>query len=137
MPLGMGMSWNSLFSGRVGVVAHAVRSRTTGRRAVSLRARVFFIPGMGALGPRRPTELEGGPVAVRPMKREVLEGPPQEAAQLADDSAAEGEHADDEDGPLDDGDPGAELGQVVLQRGHNEGADDRTEHRPQATEERH
>src|SRR5213079_153051 len=45
--------------------------------------------------------------------------------------------ADDEDGALHDGQPGADLGQVVLERDHEEGADHRSEDRPHPAEQRH
>src|SRR5512136_1007569 len=44
----------------------------------------------------------------------------QQVAELADDAATEGQHADDEDDALDDRDPRAELRQVVLERHHDE-----------------
>src|SRR5437867_10091135 len=47
----------------------------------------------------------------------------QEVSELADDTSTEGQHADDEDHALDDGDPRAELRQIVLQRHHDERAD--------------
>src|SRR6185295_12399004 len=51
----------------------------------------------------------------------------QPVAQLADHAAAECEHADDEDYALDDGDPGAQLREVGLQRDDDEGAGHRAE----------
>src|SRR5688572_10232678 len=46
----------------------------------------------------------------------------QQPAQLADETAAEGQHAHHEDDALHDGDPGAELREVVLHRQHHERA---------------
>src|SRR5258705_5032623 len=61
----------------------------------------------------------------------------QKVSELADDAATEGQHADDEDDALNDRDPRAKLGQVVLERHHDEGADYRAEHRAEAAEQRH
>jgi hypothetical protein len=58
-------------------------------------------------------------------------------AQLADDAAAEGQHADHEDHALHDGHPGAELRQVVLHGDDDRGADHRAEDRAHAAEQRH
>src|SRR5215468_9349305 len=66
-----------------------------------------------------------------------LEGRAEEAGDLPDDTAAEGEDADHEDHALDDGDPGAELGEVVLEGDYGEGADDGAEDGAEAAEERH
>ena len=57
--------------------------------------------------------------------------------QLADHPAAEGQHADDEDQPLHDRDPGADLGQVVLEGDHDKGADDGPEDRAEASQKGH
>src|SRR6266498_3606699 len=62
-----------------------------------------------------------------------LEGLVDEAGDFADDAASEGQDADHEDGALDHGDPGAELGEVVLERDHDEGTDDGTEHGAEAS----
>src|SRR4051812_34697028 len=45
----------------------------------------------------------------------VLKWLPDQPSQLADDAAPEGEDAEDEDRTLDDRDPAAELGEVVLE----------------------
>jgi hypothetical protein len=59
-------------------------------------------------------------------------------APLADDAAAEGQHADDEDRAHDHRDPGADLvGQVVLHRDDDGGADHRAEQRAHAAQQRH
>src|SRR5688500_12105578 len=57
--------------------------------------------------------------------------------QLADHAAAEGQHADDENAALHDGDPGAELREVVLHRDDDERADHRSEDGAHAAEQRH
>src|SRR5262249_25663224 len=57
---------------------------------------------------------------------------------LADDAAAERQHADHEDAALDDADPGARaLGKEFLDRDEHDGARDRPEYRAHATQERH
>ena len=48
--------------------------------------------------------------------------------KLANDAAAEQQHAHDKDHALDDEDPLADRGQVVLKRDHEEGAHGRPEH---------
>src|ERR1700737_4501450 len=57
--------------------------------------------------------------------------------QLADDAAAEGEHADHEDEAVDDGDPLSECRQIVLHGDDDEGADERAVERADAAEKRH
>src|SRR5207237_10442133 len=66
-----------------------------------------------------------------------LERLAEQPAELADDAAAERQHADDEDAALDDRQPRAELSQVVLERDDEERASDRPEDGDHATEQRH
>src|SRR5689334_16239286 len=66
-----------------------------------------------------------------------LKGLLDQARELADDAAAEGEHADDEHGALRDRHPEAERSEVVLHREDDERADDWPEDRSQAADQRH
>src|ERR1700694_648154 len=63
--------------------------------------------------------------------------PPENPAELAEDPAPEGDHADHEDGALGDSDPGAELGQIVFQGGQEDRAGDGTEDRAEPADQRH
>jgi len=55
----------------------------------------------------------------------------------ADDAAAEGEDAENEDDPLDDCDPRAELGEVMLHAGQQKRADDWAQHRAEPADQGH
>src|SRR5215218_2649412 len=61
----------------------------------------------------------------------------EQGLQLADDAAAEQEHAEHEDDALDDRDPGAQRREVILHRGDHERPDDRAEHGSHAANQRH
>ena len=60
-----------------------------------------------------------------------------EMRDLADDAAAERQHAGDEDHALDHRHPLAEPGQILLHRDDHEGADHRAEDRTEAPDQRH
>src|SRR5271169_5993243 len=59
------------------------------------------------------------------------------ARNEADDATAEEQHAKHEDDALNDGDPGAELGQVMLHRRQKKGSDHRAEHGAEPADEGH
>ena len=57
--------------------------------------------------------------------------------QLPDNTLAESKHADDEDGALDDSDPGSKFREVILHRDDDERAHKRTEHGAKPADEGH
>jgi hypothetical protein len=73
----------------------------------------------------------------RPQREAPLQRPAEPGLDLADNAAAEGKHAGDEDHALHHRHPGAELGKLVLHRDDDERADGRAEDRAYAADQRH
>src|SRR5262245_42952046 len=112
------------------------RSRAIARSEIEARTRRAAVRRGTPRGPASPERRPTRPRALRQLRRSAP-APSPPCAELADDAAAECENADDENAAGDDRDPFAEPGQIILETGYHERADDGPEDRAHSAQQRH